>query len=480
MFGLWGAGGQGAGLYAPRLAVFRISRQTVPVKFGGIGVLTVLLCGTSLAQAQDWQPIAGGVDFMEQTLPGPNHVTVLRVNLCSAGVRMRATAFDERGQKTSAWASKVGVVAAINGGFFVPGQPTNLDGGIAAGGGLIWPGVSDPKNRGFVAFGANRLQISGSGEELGAPEPWIEESVTGDATLVSDSHANYGFGSLCPDPYPITAVGVSADRSTLWMVTVDGKKPATSKGFTCAQMSDYLVGLGADLALKLDGGGSTTMWVKDRGVVNRPSDDGGERTVINHLGILVGDGGPPRNCMTRAIPTPTDGVKRKIANADSFVAWQFGLGDGIKVADDFLAMYPEGDPWPAGPAELVRDMAEGGKAYLLDTGRKRQIMDLYAIAAWKFQKLTFTPKTATELAAIPDGPAVTETPVWVAGSGPDLYVIDAKLSALPVAEDDGGTTPGKRPDAGGGCAVGGDGGVNGACALVMALMMLGVRKRRVR
>ena len=44
--------------------------------------------------------------------------------------------------------------------------------------------------------------------------------------------------------------------------------------------------LGAHWALNLDGGGSSTMWIRDRGVVNVPS-DGAPRTVANHVGLFA-------------------------------------------------------------------------------------------------------------------------------------------------------------------------------------------------
>jgi len=39
-------------------------------------------------------------------------------------------------------------------------------------------------------------------------------------------------------------------------------------------------------AINLDGGGSTTMWLKGRGVVNTPSDIFGERKVANALLVI--------------------------------------------------------------------------------------------------------------------------------------------------------------------------------------------------
>lgn len=261
------------------------------MRFTIAAVLAALSLTTHPVRAQDWQPLAPGVDLLEQTLPGPNRIKVLRVGLCTPGLRMRATTYEERAQRTSAWAPAAGVVAAINGGFFEPGNPRRGQ-GIAIGGGVAWPGATDPIERGFIAFGANALQISGSSEILGPPQPWMEDAVNGDATLIYNGGPVYGHGGYCPNRHPITAVGLSPDSTTLWMVTVDGRQ-ASSVGMTCNEMTDYLMGLGAHQALKLDGGGSTTMWVQGRGRINSPSDDTGERVVANHLGIISTGSGPP-------------------------------------------------------------------------------------------------------------------------------------------------------------------------------------------
>jgi len=39
---------------------------------------------------------------------------------------------------------------------------------------------------------------------------------------------------------------------------------------------------------RLDGGGSSAMWIRGRGIVNSPSDPGGERPVVNALMVLPG------------------------------------------------------------------------------------------------------------------------------------------------------------------------------------------------
>ncbi|WP_419961313.1 S-layer homology domain-containing protein [Psychrobacillus sp. BM2] len=70
-----------------------------------------------------------------------------------------------------------------------------------------------------------------------------------------------------------SAIAVSKDKKTVHLVTVDG---ANKKGMNMSQFADYLVSLGVDRALNLDGGGSTTMGIRNYGsnavvLANTPS-----------------------------------------------------------------------------------------------------------------------------------------------------------------------------------------------------------------
>ncbi len=82
--------------------------------------------------------------------------------------------------------------------------------------------------------------------------------------------------------HPRTAVGITATNKML-IVVVDGRS-SQSQGLTIPQLSKLMAGLGCTQALNLDGGGSSTAWVKGEGVVNFPTDNGtfdheGERAV---------------------------------------------------------------------------------------------------------------------------------------------------------------------------------------------------------
>lgn len=78
-----------------------------------------------------------------------------------------------------------------------------------------------------------------------------------------------------------SAIAISKDKKEAHFITVDST--STSKGMTLAQFADYIVSLGFDRALNLDGGGSTTMGYRPYGthviqLANRPS-AGSERAV---------------------------------------------------------------------------------------------------------------------------------------------------------------------------------------------------------
>ena len=74
-------------------------------------------------------------------------------------------------------------------------------------------------------------------------------------------------------------------KGSIIFITVDGRSEE-GEGMTLIEAQKFLQDLMCDDAINLDGGGSTTMWIKDKGVVNFPSDKTGERPVANAILIL--------------------------------------------------------------------------------------------------------------------------------------------------------------------------------------------------
>lgn len=99
----------------------------------------------------------------------------------------------------------------------------------------------------------------------------VNNSTTGDAVL-----------------NPRTGYGLSKDRRTLFLVTIDGRQ-SNSLGATTREVAEWLRYLGAWSGLNMDGGGSTTMALRNPQsgsiqVLNSPS-DGSQRNNGNNLGI---------------------------------------------------------------------------------------------------------------------------------------------------------------------------------------------------
>lgn len=144
-------------------------------------------------------------------------------------------------------------------------------------------------------------------------KPWFDALAPGDAVRVDTSLGWAGVqdaiggwpmllesgSSVLPSPCtwdlctpnPRTGVGVTSGcmggsgPCRVILLTVDGREPGYSVGMTLPQFAAEFKRLGAAWALNLDGGGSTTMWIAGRGIVNRPSDTP-ERTVVNALVVL--------------------------------------------------------------------------------------------------------------------------------------------------------------------------------------------------
>lgn len=90
-------------------------------------------------------------------------------------------------------------------------------------------------------------------------------------------------GSSTTTRAPRSVAGISKDSTYLYLVTLDGRQ-ASSDGATLQELAELMIRLGLHDAFNLDGGGSTTMVVRNS-VMNSPS-DGNERSVANCLLVV--------------------------------------------------------------------------------------------------------------------------------------------------------------------------------------------------
>jgi hypothetical protein len=219
-------------------------------------------------------------------------INVLLIDLCRAGVSLRATASSERRRTVPSFGALVGAHAAINGDFFNFNN-YNTD-GMSMSAGALWPGTADHGYVTPIAIGAKRIEIPHH-NNITPAQPWMREIVSGHPTLLDDGMyvGNQG-DPLCTNRHPRTAVGITQDHKTMIWAVVDGRA-STRIGMTCQETAALLREFQGWDAVNLDGGGSSTMWLQGVGVVNQPS-DGSARTVANHLAVYARGSGDAAHC----------------------------------------------------------------------------------------------------------------------------------------------------------------------------------------
>jgi exopolysaccharide biosynthesis protein len=124
--------------------------------------------------------------------------------------------------------------------------------------------------------------------------PETMQALAGDRLLLEDSFSRVAYyPPSAKNLHPRTAVAVDTSGKILWLVVVDGRQSNYSEGVTLAELADILLELGADIALNLDGGGSSTLVMAGPGgaqALNAPIHTRipmRQRPVANHLGVYA-------------------------------------------------------------------------------------------------------------------------------------------------------------------------------------------------
>ncbi len=118
------------------------------------------------------------------------------------------------------------------------------------------------------------------------PQDWTKAygSIGVDREVVTGGQKTSNIPSPDLPDDPRTAVAFNANY--FYFIVVDGRS-SYSIGMNMNDLAEFCINyLQADCAASLDGGGSSAMWVKGRGIVNRPS-DGAERYTVNGLMMVA-------------------------------------------------------------------------------------------------------------------------------------------------------------------------------------------------
>ncbi|HJH59203.1 MAG TPA: phosphodiester glycosidase family protein [Bacteroidetes bacterium] len=277
--------------------------------------LLAFFAGGAAAQTNDsltfvnakWnkEKVAKGIEWYQYHFTGEEKifdaeefVNVLVVDQKKAKRRFALTALEGKLRRTSQAALDSGAIVAINGSFYNTRPPYNSVCYLKINGEVIFErsGKMGDRDGGAVLID-DRGRVS---VEQGDPDDpqWVstrtEPSIIGSGPMMlqDGQRIDMGTGAFVTLRHPRTAIGTSGNK--VYLVTVDGRSKGNSLGVNLNELANILKWLGAENALNLDGGGSTTMYIEgqpENGIVNRPCDNQkfdrqGERRVSNSLLLL--------------------------------------------------------------------------------------------------------------------------------------------------------------------------------------------------
>ena len=227
-------------------------------------------------------------------------------------------------QRTSDFLQQHGLLAAVNGTYFLPFKPGRLlhEASVPASGQIAQiataqpasaaadaPVLSDePRVNGTVCAGGatllpTRLRCPAGTAPLLAAGPMLLEAGQRSplqARSAAEQPDASGMARYYREANPRTAVAVNRHTGDVWWVVVDGRQSGYSDGMSLPELSTELLALGATDAINLDGGGSSTLALSLGGqpqVMNSPVHTalpGRERPVANHLGLRLLPEAAPR------------------------------------------------------------------------------------------------------------------------------------------------------------------------------------------
>lgn len=229
------------------------------------------------ARAQwDNRQLAQGVNWLgyrfqgEEALFGsPQNINILRIEQDKADVRFTVDFVPGQKIRTSDAARRQNALAAVNGTYYSTEPPYGPTGYFKVQGQTV---------NSLMAATGNMVAIDSSGRLTVASLKNDPAALAAYPTLMAGAplllrEGEVALATVDTLPAPRTVVGVCGD--TVWLVTVDGRSEQAG-GTTLYQSARILQWLGAETGLNLDGGGSTTMFVRQSGtpsgVVNLPSD----------------------------------------------------------------------------------------------------------------------------------------------------------------------------------------------------------------
>lgn len=239
----------------------------------------------------NWEKVASGVDCA-YVQPGLfNSVQSISIVRIKNGRRTLEVVNDpaESADSTSAMAQKHGAIAAINGSYFnvMALTPTTFtkDNGVQVG--HTTPAELFRVESVLALKNGKAFMFRSDTASYVAKAKKYKEALAAGPLLLADgkpARDSWSNNSFYAKRHPRSFVG--ADGKYIYLVVVDGRFPGRGDGASIPELVQIAQMLGCRDAINLDGGGSSTLWVKGKGVLNHPYDNrkfdhNGQRVVPN-------------------------------------------------------------------------------------------------------------------------------------------------------------------------------------------------------
>ena len=262
----------------------------------GASSLYDLETGAALTPARA-QKAAGFYGTLEGSLFGsPQSVSFVRISPAVYGLDI-LTGEGESADSTSALCLRGRATAGINGSYFNMEDLTPMT-YIKDNGAVVGSTAEEERFRtnGSLFINPDRLAVDASDTTTTLPEGerWWEVMTSGPILIDEGEVMDYREGISEWDLFyqyrhPRSLVGTDAE-GYLWLVVVDGRAPGKADGMTIEELTSLALEMGLTDALNLDGGGSSTLWTRQAGVINHPCDNRrfdheGQRAVPNVLAV---------------------------------------------------------------------------------------------------------------------------------------------------------------------------------------------------
>lgn len=213
----------------------------------------------------------------------------LRLDLSDPTLRLSLSTPDERGRTLDRFDGAGAALAALNASFF---SKTYEPRGWTVSQGQVWSPVMTPDDSPLIACDRPThctLQLkppyalSGSTWLAVAGTPWLirDGQVRGAADDASCER-------FCAMPHPRTALGLDRSGRFLTLVLAEGRRGPIA-GLSLHRLAERMAARGVTQAFNLDGGGSSSLMIGGRSVMDRPFNETALRPLANALMIRLAE-----------------------------------------------------------------------------------------------------------------------------------------------------------------------------------------------